>query len=59
LAVLGHLGCEQEAASVMARLLKLEPEFTVRDAIRRSPMCLPKDIQRYAEGLRLAGLPEW
>jgi DNA-binding SARP family transcriptional activator/TolB-like protein len=59
LAVLGHLGCKQEAASVLARLLKLEPEFTVRDAIRRSPMTLPRDIERYAEGLRLSGLPEW
>jgi hypothetical protein len=43
----------------MARLLKLEPEFTVRDAIRRSPMSLPEDIERYAAGLRRAGLPEW
>jgi DNA-binding SARP family transcriptional activator/TolB-like protein len=59
LAVLGHLDCQQEATSVMARLLKLEPEFTVRDAIRRSPMSLPEDIERYAAGLRRAGLPEW
>jgi DNA-binding SARP family transcriptional activator/TolB-like protein len=59
LAVLGHLGCHQEAADVKARLLKLEPEFTVRDAVRRSPMNLPEDKERYAEGLRLGGLPEW
>jgi TolB-like protein len=58
LAALGHLGCTKDAANVMARLLKLEPGFTVRDAIRRSPMGLPKDVERYAEGLRLAGLPE-
>jgi DNA-binding SARP family transcriptional activator/TolB-like protein len=58
LAALGHLGCAKDATSVMARLLKLEPGFTVRDAIRRSPMSLPEDVERYAEGLRLAGLPE-
>lgn len=58
LAALGHLGREVEAAPVLARLLKLEPGFTVRDAIRRSPMNQPADIDAYAEGLRRAGLPE-
>jgi hypothetical protein len=42
----------------VSRLLNLEPGFNVADAIRRSPMSLPPDIERYAEGLRLAGLPE-
>jgi adenylate cyclase len=59
LAALGHLGQAQEATSVMARLAKLEPNLTVRDAIARSPMGLTADIQRYADGLRRAGLPEW
>jgi DNA-binding SARP family transcriptional activator/TolB-like protein/cytochrome c-type biogenesis protein CcmH/NrfG len=59
LAALGHLGQVKEAASVMARLLRLEPDFTVRDAIARSPMGLPMDIERYADGLRRAGLAEW
>ena len=58
LAALGHLGLTKEAASVMSRLLKMEPAFTVQDAIRRSPMSLAADIERYAEGLRRAGLPE-
>ncbi len=58
LAALGHLGQAKEAAGVMTRLLKLEPNFTVRDAIRRSPMSLTADVERYAEGLRQAGLPE-
>jgi hypothetical protein len=56
--VLGHLGHHQEAASILGRLLKLEPAFTISDAIRRSPMNLPNDVERYAEGLRRAGLPE-
>ena len=58
LAALGHLGHDQEAAQVRARLLKLEPGFTVRDAIRRSPIGSPDDIRRYAEGLRRGGLAE-
>jgi len=53
------LGHAKEAAGVMARLLKLEAGFAVRDAIRRSPMNVPDDVARYAEGLRRAGLPEW
>ena len=58
LCVLGLMGRAREAAHVRARLLKLEPGFTVRDAVRRGPMLRPEDIARYAEGLRLAGLPE-
>src|SRR4029077_10747911 len=59
LAALGHLGLRDEAAAVLSRLLKLEAGFTVRDAIRRSPMNVPADVDRYAEGLRRAGLPEF
>jgi DNA-binding SARP family transcriptional activator/TolB-like protein len=58
LSVLGHLGCREQAAETLTRLLKLEPEFTIRNAIRRSPMLLSADLERYAEGLRRAGLPE-
>ena len=59
LAALGHLGLTREATSVRSRLAKLEPNFTVRDAIARSPMSLAADIERYADGLRRAGLQEW
>ena len=55
---LGHLGNAKEAAGMLTRLLKLEPGFTVQDAVRRSPMTVEADIERYAEGLRCAGLPE-
>jgi TolB-like protein len=58
LSALGHLGLPKEAANVLTRLLKLEPSFTVQDAVRRSPMTVAADIQRYADGLRAAGLPE-
>jgi adenylate cyclase len=58
LSALGHLGLTKEAAGMLSRLLKLEPSFTVQDAIRRSPMTVAADIERYAEGLRRARLPE-
>ena len=59
LAALGNLGCAREASDVLVRLLKLEPGFTVRDAIRRSPLIRPEDVDLYATGLRRAGLAEW
>jgi DNA-binding SARP family transcriptional activator len=58
LATLGHLRHDQEAARVLARLLVLEPGFSVRTAIERSPMIRRDDLDLYAEGLRRAGLRE-
>lgn len=58
LAALGHLGRKEEAWALRARLLHLEPGFTVADAVRRSPLARQQDLAHYAEGLRLAGLPE-
>jgi hypothetical protein len=56
LAALGHLKHDDEAARIRARLLVLEPSFSVRDAVERSPMIRPEDLALYAEGLRRAGL---
>ncbi len=58
LAALGHMNRLQDAAEVLRRLLKLEPGFSVEQATLRSPLVVPQDIARYAEGLRRAGLPE-
>lgn len=58
LAALGYQAQTKETANVLARLLKLEPNFTVQDAVRRSPMTVAADRERYADGLRRAGLPE-
>jgi DNA-binding SARP family transcriptional activator len=58
LATLGQLGHVQEAGRVLARLWELEPEFSVRNALARSPMTRDADLGLYAEGLRRAGLPE-
>ncbi len=56
LAALGQLGRREEAADIRARLLALEPGFTVAEALERSPIHDPAGRARYAEGLRLGGL---
>ncbi len=56
LAVLGHLGHEEEAAGARQRLLALEPGFSVSSALERSPIQSGEDRDRYADGLRLGGL---
>ena len=43
---------------MLEKLLRLEPGFTVEEAVLRSPLSRPEDIARYAEGLRRAGLRE-
>ncbi len=56
LAALGHLGRNQEAGEIRARLLVLEPGFSIGRALERSPFRSAEDRARYAEGLRLGGL---
>ena len=58
LSALGYAGQEGERAKLLASLLRLEPHFTVSNALERSPLALPDDRFRFAEGLRLSGLPE-
>ena len=58
LAALGNLGLADEAATTREELFVLEPRFSVQEAIIRSPLLRQEDLDRYAEGLRLAGIPE-
>jgi TolB-like protein len=58
LAALGYLGLADEAAALREKLLELEPQFSVREAVSRSPLQREEDLERYADGLRLAGIPE-
>lgn len=58
LSALGYAEDREERAKVLAVLLKLEPHFTVRNALERSPFSLLADRVRFAEGLRRSGLPE-
>jgi TolB-like protein len=56
LAALGHLRCHQEAASVLRRLLAIEPNFTIRRFLDTTLMRRQADREHFAEGLRLAGV---
>jgi DNA-binding SARP family transcriptional activator/TolB-like protein len=58
LAALGHLGRRQEAAIALRRLLAVEPDFTVQGFLRTAPFARQSDRENYAQGLRLAGVPE-
>jgi TolB-like protein len=55
---LGHLGRTEEARPYIAKLLSLEPHFTVEYFGKTYPIKREADRQRYMEGLRLAGVPE-
>ncbi len=58
LAALGHLGQEREAAVVLRRALVLDPAFTVTRFLATTPFERPQDREHFAQGLRLAGVPE-
>ncbi|OJY68248.1 MAG: hypothetical protein BGP12_10910 [Rhodospirillales bacterium 70-18] len=58
LAALGHLGQKQEADTVRARLLSIEPEFSIEAFIASSPFERVEDRDHFVMGLRLAGVPE-
>ncbi|MGD0434617.1 MAG: BTAD domain-containing putative transcriptional regulator, partial [Acetobacteraceae bacterium] len=55
LAALGYLGRTQEAASVLRRLLAIEPDFTIERFLNRTPLEGTAEREHYAEGLRRAG----
>ncbi|MCX7376372.1 MAG: BTAD domain-containing putative transcriptional regulator [Alphaproteobacteria bacterium] len=58
LAALGHLGAKSEADSVRARLLEIEPEFSISRFTAASPFERAEDRDHYVRGLRLAGIRE-
>ena len=58
LAALGHLGREQEASVARRRLLAIEPDFTIERFLKTTPLQRDSDRDIYAQGLRLAGIPE-
>jgi TolB-like protein len=58
LAALGHLNYRQEAAVVRRRLFSIEPNFSIRQFIRSTPIDRMEDREHYVHGLRLAGVPE-
>jgi DNA-binding SARP family transcriptional activator/TolB-like protein len=58
IASLGHLGRCDEAKPYVAKLLSLEPNFTVERFGQVYPFKKDSDRKRYMQGLLLAGVPE-
>ncbi len=58
LAALGHLGLADDASVTRLRLLTLDPGFTLRRFARTCPLADAAQRAHYAEGLRLAEVPE-
>jgi len=56
---LGHLEQKSEAEVYLEKLLELEPTFCIDEFVKRYPAKNKADLQRMADGLRLAGVPEW
>jgi tetratricopeptide (TPR) repeat protein len=57
IAALGHLGRADEAKPYIAKLLSLEPHFTVEHFGKTYPFKRASDRRRYMRGLLLAGVP--
>jgi DNA-binding SARP family transcriptional activator/TolB-like protein/Flp pilus assembly protein TadD len=58
IASLGHLGRRDEAKPYIAKLLSLEPNFTIERFGQTYPFKRQSDRERYCKGLRLAGIPK-
>jgi adenylate cyclase len=54
---LGHLGENEEARRVWGELMDINPKYTFSGHFGRQPFRRAEDLERIAEGLRLAGLP--
>lgn len=57
-ASLSMVGREDEARRALAGLLEQMPGLTIRATRQQVPMKRPNDLERYCQGLSLAGLPE-
>jgi TolB-like protein len=57
IAALGHLRRADEAKPYIAKLLSLEPHFTVEHFGKTYPFGRAKDRRRYMRGLLMAGVP--
>ena len=57
IAALGQLRRADEAKPYIAKLLSLEPHFTVEHFAKTYPIKRPQDRKRYMRGLLLAGVP--
>jgi TolB-like protein/class 3 adenylate cyclase len=54
----GLLGRIGEARKAVSRMLELDPHSRMSNLKSHTPLRRPQDFAKYAEGLRLAGMPE-
>src|SRR5262249_51898354 len=53
------LGRHEQAQKAMTHLRALDPALRISNLRQLTPFARAEDFDRWAEGLRLAGLPEW
>lgn len=57
-AIYGELGDKENAQKAVAEVLRISPKATIRAYQDRLPYKNPVDLERFLDGLRMAGLPE-
>jgi hypothetical protein len=54
----GHLGLLDVGAKAVKRMLQIDPSSRVSNLAYHAPLRRSEHLAKYAEGLRMAGLPE-
>ena len=57
-ATLGELGREEDVKRAVATILRLHPDFSIKNYVRRLSYRDPAELTRFEDGLRKAGLPD-
>jgi TolB-like protein/class 3 adenylate cyclase/Tfp pilus assembly protein PilF len=57
-ATLGELGRAEDAKRAVTEILRLHPDFSIKNYVRRLSYRDPAELTRYEDGLRKAGLPD-
>jgi adenylate cyclase len=57
-ATLGELGREEDVKRAVATVLRLHPDFSIKNYVRRLSYRDPAELTRFEDGLRKAGLPD-
>lgn len=58
ISAVGHIGDRAAGAAAGERLMEMEPAFSVSRFLQVAPFAERQDREHFAEGLRLAGIPE-
>jgi tetratricopeptide (TPR) repeat protein len=57
-ATLGELARAEDAKRAVAEILRLHPDFSIKNYVRRLSYRDPAELTRFEDGLRKAGLPD-